>query len=174
MAMRGRKMSHFLYLWLLLILGHLLENASCLVSSLTLLEECNELEWVNRHRLVQVCTLKFVCLGLRKEDLFTLLLRCVYFYHSTEVATLKIAEKLYLKPHELVHRHERRLLGSTKPVDQLVAYIGEPGNSLKIILDALVKVCLCMICIVWTLLCNDAGTFGQAYVLKALTHHIKQ
>jgi hypothetical protein len=47
-----------------------------------------------------------------------------------EVAILKIAEKLYSMPHELVHQHESGLLGSTKPADQLVAYIGEPSHGL--------------------------------------------
>ncbi len=91
-----------------------------------------------------------------------------------EVATLKVAEKLYLAPHELVHWHESGLLGCMKPANQLVACIWETGNSLEVIPDALVKVCLCMIYIVWALLCNDAGPLSQAYILKALTHEAKQ
>jgi hypothetical protein len=91
-----------------------------------------------------------------------------------EVATLEIAEKLYLMLHELVHWHERGLLGRTKPANQLVAYIGKPGDSLEVILDTFIKICLHTICIVWTLLCNDAGQFGQAYVLIAVTHEVKQ
>jgi hypothetical protein len=173
-AMHGRKMSHFLFLWLLLVLGNLLKNASCLVGCLTLLKERDYLEWVSRHRLVHVCKLVLVCLGLREEDLLTLLLRRGYFHHSTEVATLEVVEKLHLTPRELVHQHECRLLGRTKPANQLVVYIWETGNNLKVIPDALVKVCLCTICIVWALLCNDAGPLGQAYVLKALTHVAQQ
>jgi hypothetical protein len=42
--------------------------------------------------------------------------------------------------HKLVHWLESMLLGSTKQADQLVANIGEPGNSLKVIPDALAKV----------------------------------
>ena len=91
-----------------------------------------------------------------------------------EAATLKVAKKLYLMPHELVHWHESGLLGRTKPANQLVAYVWEPGNSLEVILDPLVKVCLRTICIVLASLCNDAGPLGQAYVLKALTHETKQ
>ena len=56
-----------------------------------------------------------------------------------EEATLKVAEKLHLTPHELKHRHESRLLGCTKPANQLVAYIGETGNSLKVIPDTFVE-----------------------------------
>ncbi len=60
----------------------------------------------------------------------------------------EVAEKLHLMPHELVHWHERRLLGRTKPANQLVADVGEPGNGLKVVSDALVKVCLRPFCIV--------------------------
>ncbi len=105
MAICGRKVSRFLFLWLLFILGNLLKNASCFVGRLTLLEERNELEWVSGHHLVQVCKLELMCLGLHKEDLFALLLRRGYFHHLTEVAILKIAEKLYSTPQELMHWH---------------------------------------------------------------------
>jgi hypothetical protein len=88
-----------------------------------------------------------------------------------EVATIEIAEKLYSMLHELLHWHESGLLGSTKPAaNQLVAYIGELGNGLKVILDTFIEVCLCTICIVWASLCNDASPFSQAYVLQTLTH----
>jgi hypothetical protein len=71
----GRNMSRTLFLWLLLVLGNLLENASCLVGYLTLLKEGNHSEWVGRYHLVQVGGLVLVRLRLRKEDLFTLFLR---------------------------------------------------------------------------------------------------
>ncbi len=162
-------MSRTLFLWLLLVLGNLLENASCLVGCLTLLEEGNHSERVSRHRLVQVGELVLVCLRLHKEDLFTLLLHRGYIHHLTEVITLKVAEKLHLTPHKLMHWHESGLLCCTKPANQLVANVGEPGNGLKAVPDALVEVCLCTICIVWALFCDDAGPLCQAYVLKALT-----
>jgi hypothetical protein len=73
-----------------------------------------------------------------------------------------------------MHWHESGLLGSMKPADQLVANIGGPGNSLKVIPDTFVKVCLCSICVVKALLCDDVGPFGQAYILKTLTHQVKQ
>jgi hypothetical protein len=106
--------------------------------------------------------------------LLTLLLRRGYFHCLMEVATLEVAKKLYSTLHELMHWHESGLLGCTKPANQLVAYIWETGNSLEVIPDALGKVCLRTICIVWALLCNDAGLLDQAYVLKALTHETKQ
>ncbi len=64
--------------------------------------------------------------------------------------------------------------GRTKPANQLVAYIWKSGDDLKVTLDTLVKVCLCTICIVWALLCDDTGPLSQAYALKALTHETKQ
>jgi hypothetical protein len=167
-------MSHFLFLWLLLILGNLIKNASHLVGCLTLLKEGNHSEQVGRHCLIQVGKLVLVHLGLCKEDLFTLLLRCRYVHRSMEVVTLEVAEKLHLMPHELVHRHESGLLGRTKPANQLIANVGEPGNCLKVVPDALVKVCLCMICIDQASFGNNAGPLGQAYVLKAPTQEAKQ
>jgi hypothetical protein len=131
-------------------------------------------ERVSRHRLVQVGELVVVCLRLLEEDLFTFLLRSRYIHHSTEVVTLEVAEKLHLTPHELMHWHESGLLGHTKPANQLVANVGETGDGLKVVPDALVEVCLHTICIVWALSCNDAGPLGQAYVLKVLTQEAKQ
>ncbi len=90
------------------------------------------------------------------------------------VATLEIAEELYSTPHELVHWHESGLLGSTKPADQLVANIGEPGNSLKEISDAFVQVCLCTVCVIGALLRDDVCPFNQTFILKTLTHQVKQ
>jgi hypothetical protein len=168
MATCGRNMSRTLFL-LFLVLGNLLKNVSHLVGCLTLLEEGNHSEH-GRLRLVQVGKLVLVCLRLRKEDLFTLLLRHGYIHCSMEVVALKVAEKLYLTMHELVHWHEGGLLGCTKPANQLVANVGEPGNGLKVVTDTFSKFFLCMICIFWTSLCNDAGPFFQAYILKTLTH----
>jgi hypothetical protein len=146
-ATHGRKMSHFLFLQLILILGNLLKNARWLVGCLTLLKEGDELDQVSRHNLIQVRELVLVCLRLRKEDLFILLLCRGHFHHLTEVATLEIAEELYLTPHELIHWHEGGLLGSTKPADPLVASVRESGNGLKVVPDTIVKACLHTICI---------------------------
>ena len=65
------------------------------------------------------------------------------------------------------------LLGSTKPADQLVANIGEPGDGLKVFPNAFAKVCLHMACIGGTSLCNDICPFIQTYVLKTLIHQVK-
>ncbi len=116
-------MSRFSFFWLLLVFRDLLENASCLVSCLTLLKESNHPDRVGRHHFVQVGKLVLVRLGLRKEDLLTLLLHRGYVHCLMEVITLKVAEKLHLMPRELVYWHECGLLGHTKPVNQLVAYI---------------------------------------------------
>ncbi len=170
MATRGRNMSSILFFWLLLVLGDLPKNASHLVGPLTLLEECNHSEQVGRHRFVQVGVLVLVRLRLREEDLFTLILRCGYVHCSSEVVALEVADKLYLTAHELVHRHESGLLFCTELANQLVANVGEPNTGHKVVPDTFVKFFLCTICIFSTLLHNDAGPFGQAYVLKTLTH----
>ncbi len=112
--------------------------------------------------------------GLHKEDLLTLLLCCRYFHCTTEVATIKVTEKLHLMPHEPMHWHKSGLLGRVEPVNQLVPYIWETSNSLEVIPDALVKVFLRTIFIIWTLLCNDAGPLVQACFVKALTNEAKQ
>ncbi len=166
-------MSRTLFLWLFLVLGNLLKNASRLVGHLTQLEEGNHSEGVGRYRLVQVGKLVLVRLWLREEDLFTLLLHRGYVHHLTEVVTLEVADKLHLMPHD-VHWHDSGLLCHTKPANQLVANVGEPGNGLKVVTDALVKVCLHTICIVWALFCDNAGPICQAYVLKALIQEAKQ
>ncbi len=168
------KMSHFLFLRLLLIFGNLIKNPSRLVSCLTLLKEGNHSERVGRYRLVQVGKLVLVRLRLRKEDLFTLLLCRGYVHHSMEVVTPEVAEKLHSTPDELMHWHESRLLGGAKPANQLVTNVREPSNGLKVVPDALVEVCLCPICIIWAWFCNDAGPLSQAYLLKALTQEAKQ
>jgi hypothetical protein len=77
-------------------------------------------------------------------------------------------------PHELVHWHESGLFGHAKPANQLVANVGEPGNGLEVVPDALVEVCLRPTCIFRALFCDDAGPLCQSYVLKALTQEAKQ
>jgi hypothetical protein len=128
-ATRSRNMSRFLFLWMLLILDNCIKNASRLVGCLTLLEEGNHSKRVGRHRLIQVGKLVLVRLRLREEELFTLLLCRGYVHCSTEVVTLKVAEKLHLTPHELVHWHESGLLGRMKPANQLVAMLGNPATA---------------------------------------------
>jgi hypothetical protein len=150
-------MSGTLFLWLLLVPGNLLINASRLVGCLTLLEEGNHSEQVDRYSLVQVGELVLVRLGLREEDLFTLLLCRGYVHRLTEVVILKVAEKLHSTPHELVHWHESGLFCRTKPANQQVANVGEPGDGLEVVPDALVEVCLCAICIVRASFRNNAG-----------------
>ncbi len=150
------------------------KNASRLVGRLTLLKEGNHSERVGKHPLVQVGKLVLVHLGLREEDLFTLLLRHGYVHRLTEVVTLEVAEKLHSTPHELVHWQKSGLLGRTKPANQLVANVGELSDSLKVVPDALVKVCPRTICIVRASFRDDAGPLCQAYILKALTQEAKQ
>jgi hypothetical protein len=167
-------MTRTLFLWLLLVPGDLINNASCLVGCLTLLKEGNHSEQVGRYRLILVGKLVLVCLGLREEDLFTLLLCRGYIHHLMEVVTLEVAEKLHLMPHELMHWHESGLFCRTKPANQLVANFWEPGDGLEVVPDALIKVCLRPICVIQASFHNDTGPLRQAYILKALTQEAKQ
>jgi hypothetical protein len=111
--------------------------------------------------LFKSTNLFWCALGCAKKVLFTLLLRGGYVHCSTEVVAFKVAEKLYSTMHELVHRHESGLLGRTKPANQLVANVGEPGNGLKVVPDTFAEFFLHTICIFWTLLCNDTSPFSQ-------------
>ncbi len=174
MAARNRKMSCLLLLQLILLLGNLLKNVSRFIVSLTLLKKGNKPKRVHGHHLVCLHKVKLMHLGLREEDLFSLLLCRGKLHRSTDVATIKVAEELYLTLHELMHRHEGGLLGSEKPTDQLVNDIGEPGNCLKAIPDALVKVCHCMICFSVASLGNSACPFSETCDLKTLTHQVEQ
>ncbi len=69
--------------------------------------------------------------------------------------------------------HDGGLLGITNLADQLVANIGKPGNCLKVIPDAFIKVCLCTVCVSGASLGDDVCPFGQTYILKTLTHQVK-
>ncbi len=125
-------MSRLLLFWLIFVLANVLKNAGRIISCLTLLKKVMSLSRSVGTILFISQELKLMRLGLCKEDLFALLFCHGHFHCLTEVATVKVAEELYLTPHELMHRHEGGLLGWMKPVDQLVATIGEPGGCLKV------------------------------------------
>ncbi len=111
MAMCNGKVSRLLFFQLIFVLGNLLKNNSHFVSCLTLLKESNELEQVGGHCPVCIRKLRLMHLGLCKEEFFTLFLHCGNLHGLMEVATFKMADELYLTPHERVHWHEGRLLG---------------------------------------------------------------
>jgi hypothetical protein len=123
---------------------------------------------------VCLCKLKLMHLRLHGEDMFTLLLRHGQLHCLMHVATVEIAKELYSMPHELLLWHEGGLLGSDKSANQPVANIGEPGNCLKVIYDALIEVCLPTVTIGGALVGNNACPFGKTYVLKTLTHQVEQ
>ena len=113
-AASNGKMGHLLF-FLLFHLLDLLKDTSHFIGSLMLLEKDNKPKWVRRQHLVHLRKLVLMCLGLREEDLFVLLLCCGQLHHSMDVATVKVAEKLYSMLHELMHWHVGRLLGGAKP-----------------------------------------------------------
>ncbi len=75
--------------------------------------------------------------------------------------------------HEFIHWHEGGLLGSAKPTNLLVANIWEPDNCLKVIPFTLIKDLLCEMGIFGALL-NNVGPLGETYILKTMTHEVKQ
>ncbi len=109
-------MSRFLLFGLFLLLD-LLKDAGHFIGSLTQLKKGNEPKRVHGHHLVCLHELLLVCLGLRKEDLFALLLRCGQLHHSMDAATIKVAKELYSTPYELMHPHKDRILGNVKPMN---------------------------------------------------------
>ncbi len=70
---------------------------------------------VHRHHLVHLHELVLMRLRLHEEDLLALLLHCGQLHRSMDVATVKVAEELYLMLHEFMHRHEGGLFGGAKP-----------------------------------------------------------
>jgi hypothetical protein len=78
-----------------------------------------------------VSELVLMHLELHKEDLFTLLLRCWQLHYLMEVAAVEVAEYLCPTLHEFMYQHECRLLcNARRPTNQLVAYVGQPGDCL--------------------------------------------
>ena len=51
---------------------------------------------------------------------------------------------------------------------------GTPATTLRLIPDALVKVGLCMVCLIGTLLSNNVGPFSETYVLETLIYQVEQ
>jgi hypothetical protein len=92
-----------LLLFGLFLLFDLFKDADCFIGSLTLLEKGNEPKRVRGHHLVCLLKLVLMCLGLHKEDLLARLLRCEKLHCLMDVATIKVAEELYLTLHELMH-----------------------------------------------------------------------
>jgi hypothetical protein len=99
----NKKMSRLLLFWLLFLLD-LVKDVGHSISSLTLLKKGYEPKRVCAHHLVCFRELVLMRLGLRKKYLFALLLSCGQLYCLTDIATFKVAEELYLMPHECIHR----------------------------------------------------------------------
>jgi hypothetical protein len=141
---------------------------------MTLFKKGHKPKRVRGHLFVCFHELVLMHLGLRKEELFAFLLHCGQLHCLTEVASVVVAEELHSTPHEFMHWQECGLLGSAKPTNQLVANIWQPGNCIKAVPETLIKVLLCEVDFVGALLTNKVGPFDETYVLKTLTHQVKQ
>ena len=113
-------------------------------------------------------------LWLGEKDLFCFLLRCGQLHPSTEESAVKVAEELHSTPHELMHKHELGLLGNTKPTNQLVANVQEPGNCLEVIPDVIVRIFFYQVHFVGASLAHNVGPLGETDVFKTLTHQAEQ
>ena len=80
-----------------------------------------------------------------EKNLLNLLLNAGQCHCATEQAVLEVHDQLYPVAHEVMHRHECRLLDSAKPANQLVSNVGEPHQCFKVVLDALEKVFVCLV-----------------------------
>ncbi len=79
-------------------------------------------------------------------------------------------EELHLTPHKLMYWHEHGLFCDTKPTNQLVTDIWEPGNCLMVVPNALVKVFLCEVHIAGALFTHKVGPLHATNILKTLAH----
>jgi hypothetical protein len=112
-AASNGKMSRLLLFWLL-FLHDLVKVSGCFIGSLTLFEKSYEPKRVGGHCFVHFCKFVLMRLWLCEEDLFGLLLCCGQLHHVTDIATVKVAEELYLTPHEFIYWHDGGLLGCAK------------------------------------------------------------
>ncbi len=173
MAVSDRKMSFFFLLWLFLLL-ELIKDSGRFVGSLALLQKSHKSKRVRGHHFVCLCELKLMHFWLREKDVFHFFLCCGKLHYLMEESTVEIAEELHLALHEFMHWHECGLLGNAKPTNQLVANVWEPGNCLKVIPDALVKVFLCEVPMIGALLAHNVGPLYENNILKTLTHQAEQ
>jgi hypothetical protein len=173
MTASDRRMSCFLILWLFLFL-ELVKDTGRFVSSLALLKKGYKPKRVCGHCFVCLRKVKLMRLWLRKKHFFCFLLRRGQLHCSTEESAIKVAEELHSMPHEFMHQHECTLLCNTKPTNQLVTNVWEPGNCLEVIPDALVEVFLCQVGIVGELLAHNIGLLSETNVLKTLAYQAEQ
>ena len=115
------------------LLLELIEYAVCLIGILALLKEADECNVVVGQGFMRLCILLLMLPWHQKEDLLDLLRLRGQLHRRTKEPFLEVAHKLHLSPHVVMHRHECGLSSCTKPADQLVADVREPGKRLKVV-----------------------------------------
>ena len=110
------------------LLLELIEYAVCSIGVLALLEEADESDVIVGQSFVRLRVLLLMLLRHRKKDLFDLLRLRGQLHRRTKEPFLEVAHELHSSSHVIMHRHECGLSSRTKPADQLVADVREPGE----------------------------------------------
>ena len=92
----------------------------------------------------------------------------------TKQVILEVRHQLYPAVHEVMHRHECRLLHSAKPANQLVSNDREPCQCFEIIPDALKKVPIHIVVLIGTSCQYNAAPLGECDFLRALLQEREQ
>jgi hypothetical protein len=159
---------------LLLVLLELVEDATRTISILALLEEADEWDVIIRKHLVRFRIFLLMLFWNREKNLLDFFLLCGQLHHHPKEPFLEVTKELHTATHVVMHRHERRLLSSAKPADQLVANVLEPGKYLEIISLTFDKAFEHFGIFIQATGGDDVLPFGQADLLETLLEQWKQ
>ena len=156
------------------LLLELIEYAVRSIGVLALLEEADERDVVVGQSFMRFRILLLMLPRHRKKDLFDLLRLRGQLHRRTKEPFLEVAHELHSSPHVIMHRHECGLSSRTKPADQLVADVREPGERFEIVSLALNEALVRLARVVRASRGHDVQPFGQADLLEALFQEREQ
>ena len=156
------------------LLLELIEYAVRSIGVLALLEEANESDVIVGQNLMRLRILLLMLPRHRKEDLLDLLRLRGQLHRRTKEPFLEVAHELHSSPHVIMHRHECGLSSHTKPADQLVADVREPGECLEVVLLVFDEVFVRLACVVRASRRYNVRPFGQTDLLETLFQEREQ
>ena len=156
------------------LLLELIEYAVRSIGILALLEEADERDVVVGQGFMRLRILLLMLPWHRKEDLLDLLRLHGQLHRCTKEPFLEVAHELHSSSHVVMHRHECGLSSRTKPADQLVTDVWEPGERLEIVSLAVDEVLIRLARVVRASRGHDVQPFGQADLLEALFQEREQ
>ena len=106
------------------------------------LKELLELEDVDLHHSVLLRILDAVSFWFSKENLFAQLSIVGHLHALMKISLLDVVQNLNSTVAKVLKPHVARLAFEMKPANDLVAKVGALGNSLKVVLQALLEVFL--------------------------------